>query len=385
MVSFNDMDFGSRKDALVAALTAQGIETPLPVQGEAIPRLLSGGNLVAQAPTGTGKTLAYLLPALARIDTDKARAQTIVFAPTYELAMQIARTAQELAQAATLPIRVLGLIGGANIQRQIEKLKKKPQLIVGSAGRLIELAHKGKLKLQDVNFLVLDEFDRLLDDQNAQNTADIVRLVRRARGEQPIQYALFSATAPKKALDRADFLDHPEVLRIEAAPMAAASVQHFYRMTPFREKVAEIRKLTRRLGVKRGIVFINKTFDAERTLEKLRYDGIRAEALLGHQGKQARAKALADFRKGSVTLLLSTDLAARGLDIADVDTVFNLDLPEDAKTYLHRAGRTGRAGKTGRVITLADLKEALKLDKLSKALGIDFQRMDAPRRNNRKK
>lgn len=380
MASFNDIDFGGRTASLIAALSAQGIKEPLPVQTEAIPRLLSGGNLVVQAPTGTGKTLAYLLPALARIDAEKLQAQTIVLAPTYELAMQIAKTAQELAQAAELPIRALGLIGGANIQRQMEKLKKKPQLIVGSAGRLIELAHKGKLKLQDVNFLVLDEFDRLLDDQNAKNTADIVQLVRRACGDHPIQYALFSATAPKKALERADFLDHPEVLRIEAAPAAAQTVEHDYRMTPFREKIAEIRKLTRRLGVKRGIVFINKTFDAERTLEKLRYDGITAVALLGHQGKQARAKALQDFRSGKATLLLSTDLAARGLDIADVDTVFNLDLPEDAKTYLHRAGRTGRAGKEGRVVTLADLKEALKLEKLSKGLGIEFRRMVSPKK-----
>ncbi len=136
MTTFKDFDFGDRTASLVAALSAQGIKEPLPVQAEAVPRLLSGGNLVVQAPTGTGKTLAYLLPALARIDAEKAQAQAVVLAPTYELAMQIAKTAQELAQAAELPIRALGLIGGANIQRQIEKLKKKPQLIVGSAGSM---------------------------------------------------------------------------------------------------------------------------------------------------------------------------------------------------------------------------------------------------------
>ena len=380
MTSFNDMNFGERTESLVSALAAQGVTEPLPIQAEAIPKLLAGANLIGQAPTGTGKTLAYLLPALARIDATKSQAQTVILAPTYELAMQIARTAQGLAEKAELPIRTLGLIGGANIQRQMDKLKKKPHLIAGSAGRLIELAHKGKLKLQDVNFLVFDEFDRLLDDQNLKNTVDFVNLVRRARGEQPIQYALFSATAPKKALERADFLDHPEIVRVEGNPAASETVEHFYVMAPFREKIAEIRKLTRRLQVKRGIVFVGKTFDAVRTLEKLRYDGIRAEALLGQQGKQARAKALQDFRTGKTTLLLSTDLAARGLDIADVDTVFNLDLPEDARTYLHRAGRTGRAGKAGRVITLADTKEALKLDRLSKSLNIEFQRLTAPRR-----
>ena len=380
MTSFNDMNFGERTESLVSALAAQGVTGPLPIQAEAIPKLLAGANLIGQAPTGTGKTLAYLLPAFARIDATKSQAQTVILAPTYELAMQIARTAQSLAEKAELPIRALGLIGGANIQRQIDKLKKKPHLIAGSAGRLIELAHKGKLKLQDVNFLVFDEFDRLLDDQNLKNTVDFVNLVRRARGEQPIQYALFSATAPKKALERADFLDHPEIVRVEGNPAASETFEHFYVMAPFREKIAEIRKLTRRLQVKRGIVFVGKTFDAVRTLEKLRYDGIRAEALLGQQGKQARAKALQDFRTGKTTLLLSTDLAARGLDIADVDTVFNLDLPEDARTYLHRAGRTGRAGKAGRVITLADTKEALKLDRLSKSLNIEFQRLTAPRR-----
>ena len=379
MTTFKEMALGDRTEALAAALEQQGCKDPLPIQQEAIPKLLAGENLVGQAPTGTGKTLAYLLPALARIDAAKPQAQAVVLAPTYELAMQIARTAQELAQAAALPVRALGLIGGANIERQIEKLKKKPQLIVGSAGRMIELVHKGKLKLQDVSFLVLDEFDRLLDDQNLKNTVDFVNLVRRARGEQPIQYAMFSATAPKKALERAEFLDHPAIIRVEGTAMASSNVEHLYVMTPFREKIAEIRKLTRRLGVKRGIVFIGKTFDAVRTLEKLRYDGIRAEALLGQQGKQARAKALQDFRSGKVTLLLSTDLAARGLDIADVDTVFNLDLPEDARTYLHRAGRTGRAGKAGRVITLADVKESLKLEKLSKSLDIEFQRLIKPR------
>ena len=380
MISFNDMNFGERSKALTNALAAQGVTEPLPIQEQAIPKLLAGANLIGQAPTGTGKTLAYLLPALARVDVDKPQAQAVVLAPTYELAMQIARTAQELAEAAGIPVRILGLIGGANIQRQIDKLKKKPQLLAGSPGRLIELAHKGKLKLQDVSFLVLDEFDRLLDDQNMKNTADFVNLVRRARGEQPIQYAMFSATAPKKALERASFLDQPEVVRVKENPADEQAVEHIYVMTPFREKIAEIRKLTRRLGVERGIVFINKTFDAVRTLEKLSYEGIRVAALLGQQGKQARAKALQDFRTGKTTLLLSTDLAARGLDITDVDTVFNLDLPEDAKTYLHRAGRTGRAGKTGRVITLADTKESLKLDKLSKALGIEFSRLAMPRR-----
>lgn len=363
-------------DALAGALAAQKIEHPLPVQEQGIPRLLAGESLVVEAPTGTGKTLAFLLPALLRLDAARPQAQTVVLAPTYELAMQTARTAQALAQAAGLSVRVLGLIGGANIARQIEKLKKKPQLIVGSTGRLIELVHRGKLKLADVSFLVLDEFDRLLDGQNQRDTVDFVRLLVKARGGKPVQYAFFSATAPKKALALiagAEAFGAPALLRIEARQEDAARVTHYYAMTPFRAKAQEVRHLTRRLGVKRGMVFINRAFDVTRILAKLRYDGITAAALVGHEKKDARERAIADVKKGKATLLLATDLAARGLDIPDVDTVFNLDLPEDAKTYLHRAGRTARAGKEGRVITLADYKEAGKLEKLSKELHIEFR------------
>lgn len=369
----NIQDLGVSEE-LSEALKKQQIEKAFPVQEQVIPKMLAGENVAAIAPTGTGKTLAYLLPALMQIDAADQSPQAVVLAPTYELAMQIARTAQELTQAAGLPIRTAGLVGGANTARQIERLKKKkPQLITGSAGRLIELAQKGKLRLHDVSLLVLDEFDRLFDTQNMEHTAAFVQLLRKARGERPISYALFSATAPRKALEQADFLGHPELVRVEAAPEDLARVEHYALVVPFRDKIQRVRKLTRRLGVRRGLVFTNRVYDAYKTLEHLRYDGLRVTALTGKENKQLRRKAVADLEKGAATLLLSTDLAARGLDIRDIDTVFNLDLPEDARTYLHRAGRTGRAGKEGRVVTLADPKEAGKLTKLEKALSLDFK------------
>ena len=355
-------------EALAAVLKKQGIEAPMQVQAEVIPKVLGGGNLVVQAPTGTGKTLAYLLPALQKIDAASRDVQVVVLAPTYELAMQITNVARELAQGANLGIKVQGLIGGANIARQMDKLKDKPQLIVGSAGRILELAQKNKLKLHKVNLLVLDEFDRLFDDQNMGNTADVVRLLPEDR-----QVIMVSATAPKKALERADFLQHPEIIKVEADPASQSQRENLYRMTPFRSKVETVRHLARRLAVKRGLVFINKVFDAERILAQLRYEGFMVGTLLGHNNKQARQKAIADFKAGRIKLLLSTDLAARGLDIPEVDYVFNLDLPESAEVYLHRAGRTARAGAKGTVITLADNKEAYKLEQLERKLGIDFK------------
>ena len=353
---------------LADVLKKQGIENPMPVQAAVIPKILGGGNLVAQAPTGTGKTLAYLLPVLQGLDAASRDVQAVILAPTYELAMQIAGIARELTQGAGLGLKVQGLIGGANIARQMDKLKDKPQLIVGSAGRILELAQKNKLKLHNVKMLVLDEFDRLFDDQNIDNTAAVVRLLPAER-----QVVLVSATAPKKALERADFLQHPEVIKVEEDSAAQDRRENLYRMTPFRNKVETVRHLARRLEVKRGLVFINKVFDAERILAQLRYEGFMVGTLLGHNNKQARQKAVADFKAGRIKLLLSTDLAARGLDIPDVDYVFNLDLPENAQVYLHRAGRTARAGAKGTVITLADNKEAYKLAQLEKKLGIEFK------------
>lgn len=367
MITFRDLGVS---EALIEVLADKNIKAPTPIQQQAIPKILAGTDILGVAPTGTGKTLAYLLPILMQLDKERREAQAVVLAPTYELAMQITAEARDLSQKADLGIRVQGLIGGANIARQIDKLKEKPQLVVGSAGRILELARKGKLKLTGVRFLVLDEFDRLLDDQNDMTTADVVKLLPQDR-----QALMFSATDPKKARERASFLGHPERIEIEQSAEEMAACHHYFVTVPFREKIERVRKLTRSLPIERGLVFINRTFAAEQTLAKLRYEGIRAESLLGKDAKQSRQSAIAAIKGGRAQLLLSTDLAARGLDIPAVDYVINLDFPESAQVYQHRAGRTARAGHQGAVITLIDFKEAVKLEQLGKKLGIEFERL----------
>ena len=359
-------------ERLAAAIGRQGIAEPTEIQRQAIPRILAGRSIVGEAPTGTGKTLAYLLPVMQMLDENIRQVQAVILAPTYELGMQVARTAGSLAGEAGLSIGVQGIIGAANIRRQIENLKKKPQMIAGSAGRMLELARGGKLKLHQARFVVLDEFDRLLDGQNLSTTRELLRILP---NEPAPLFLLFSATAPQRAIDRMDFASPPEILRVGGVAESGLR-EDFCCIVPFRGKLSKLRKLSRRLPIRRGLVFVNRSFDVGRALSRLRYEGIRAGALVGSLGKEERSKSIADFAGGRIQLMLATDLAARGLDIRDIDYVVNLDLPEDESAYLHRAGRTARAGAAGRVITLADPGEVHRLEEMERRLGISIRSID---------
>ena len=363
------MDFTSLgvSEQLIAALAKRGITAPTEIQTAFIPAARAGENLIGEAPTGTGKTLAYLLPIMERIDPAVRTAQALVLAPTHELAMQIATVARELAQAAGLPIGVQALIGGANIKRQVEALKKKPALIVGSAPRVQELHRLGKLKLTGVKLLVLDEFDRLLGKQHLDEVRTVIRLLPTGR-----QALLLSATAGTAAVRMAEELFAPRLIRVEST---AASYENYYHIVPFRDKIKAVQKLTRRLPIKRGLVFVGRSFDAAHALEKLRFEGIQAVALIGQERRDQRRAALDAVRAGRAQLLICTDLAARGLDIEDVDYVIHLDLPEDVRTYRHRAGRTARAGKAGAVIALVDEKEQGRLKALAARMEIEIARL----------
>ena len=343
------MDFTSLgvPTPLAAALAARGITEPTEIQREVIPAACAGECLIGEAPTGTGKTLAYLLPALMRIDSTVRAAQVLVLAPTHELAMQIAGVARELVQAAGLSVGVQALIGGANVQRQIDALKKKPALIVGSAPRIVELHRLRKLKLE---------------------VRAVLHLLPRDR-----QMLLLSATAAAGAVQAAEELCTPRIIRAAAQE---TTCENYYHIVSFRDKIKAVQKLTRRLPIRRGLVFVGRSFDAAKAVEKLQYEGIRVAALLGGERRDQRRAALDAIRAGRAQLLISTDLAARGLDIEDVDCVVQVDLPEDVRTYRHRAGRTARAGKAGAVISLVDAKEVERLKTLAARMKLDVKQLD---------
>jgi len=344
-------------------LREKNIHEPTPVQEQAIPAALDGRNIFAQSPTGTGKTLAYLLPILARLDVTDYSVQAVILAPTQELSMQIFRIANELLRKSDSELQAVSLIGSTNISRQIEKLKAKPQLVVGSAGRILELTIKKKLRLQDVRCVVLDEADRLLDEQQEDDVKKV--LLQLPEG---CQYMMFSATLTRKTWHKADEIAPFVHIAIKDAPDARESVHHWYFISEFRDKIETLRKLFYALEIKRALVFVNRGDAVESLTEKLKYHKLKAAALSSGSNKMLRQKAIEDFSKGDVQLLLATDLAARGLDIAGIDYIINFDVAEDDTAYLHRAGRTARAGAKGTVITLADKREIPKLVELGKKL-----------------
>ena len=352
---------------LVKALDEMNFVQPTPIQEQTIPAALKGDNVVGRSATGTGKTLAYLLPILQKIDPESSAVQAVILAPTYELAMQISHQVQLVVQKAEMKITSLSLIGGANVTRQIEKLKKKPQIVIGSAGRINELQRKGKLKMQQVKFLVLDEVDRLLDDQNQESIEQVLKCIG-----NDCQHFLFSATIAAKTMKRASFVLNPTVVKLGDDLILQPQIENFYFITTFRDKIEVLRKLTKLFPVKRGLVFVNKMYDLGKTMENLKFNDIKVAALTGDADKLSRKKAVDDFTKGKVTLLLATDLAARGLDIPDIDYVINLDIPENDGIYLHRAGRTGRAGTTGIAVSLVDSKEVTHFVEIGKKLNLRF-------------
>ena len=349
MMSFSDLGIAP---ALESALAADGITEPTAIQVEAIPALLAGKNAYISSETGTGKTLAYLLPLFAQIDPGQRTLQVIIVVPTHELAMQIFAVGRDLAQQAGLHIRVQALIGGVSTKRQLEKLKSKPHIIVGTPGRISELIKIRKIKPHTVKSIIVDEVDRLLVGESLTEIRGIIKATLRER-----RLVFVSATQRAETSQEAAVLA-PDLVQIRAgADQVNAAIEHFYIECEERDKPEVLRKLLRALRPERAIVFMHRNANAEVLAAKLAYHQIAVVDLHGAHDNARRKKAIDDFRQADAKVLIASDIAARGLDIRGVSHVFNFDIPTQSKDYLHRVGRTSRAGSAGCAVSLMTAQE----------------------------
>ncbi|WP_139024166.1 DEAD/DEAH box helicase [Desulfosporosinus sp. OT] len=355
-------------EALVAALKQEGITNPTAIQEQTIPLILGNRDVVGQSETGTGKTLAYLLPIFQKIDTQKRETQALILTPTHELAIQIQRAIELLVKDSGLAVTSAAIIGNVNITRQIEKLKNKQHIIVGSSGRILELIQKKRITAQTIKTIVLDEADRLLDENNSLTVKAVIKTTL-----SRTQLLLFSATLPSATLQRAsEVLKNPEVIRITDKVMIAPTITHQYFLAEQRDKIEVLRKLIRLVIPTRALIFINKSEEIEKMVGNLKFHNLESEGIYGGANKTDRRKAMDDFRSGKISLLVASDLAARGLDIKGITHIFNLDLPEDPQLYLHRVGRTGRAGESGTAISIVSAKEVSYIKRLESAFEINI-------------
>jgi len=350
---------------LIAALAKQHITEPTPIQSVALPVLLEGKDAYLQAETGTGKTLAYLLPIFSHLDVSLAATQAVIVAPTHELAIQIHRQCCELAVNAGWPIRAVLLIGGTATDRQIEKLKKKPHLVVGSPGRIAELISKGKVKTKNLRSIVIDEADRLLSEGALPSVEAIIRA---APAERQLIFA--SATLERESSAASEALAPALTILQAGAAAMNENIEHLYLVCEERDKPDELRKLWHAMSPERAIVFVHRNDVSQRIAEKLEHHKIVAVDLNAALHKLDRKDAMDGIRSGAIRVLIASDLAARGLDIKGVTHVFNFDMPTMSKAYLHRVGRTGRAGARGVAVSLVTEAETRLLRRYHDELGI---------------
>ncbi|MGZ7442485.1 DEAD/DEAH box helicase, partial [Paenibacillus sp. TH7-28] len=361
--------------ALLSRLQEQGIANPTPVQAAAIPVLMAGEDAIVQAQTGTGKTLAFLLPILENIRVDKPEAQALIITPTRELALQITAEARKLA-AAREGLSLLAAYGGQDVERQLRKLKGGAQLVIGTPGRLLDHLRRGSLTLGAVRMLVLDEADQMLHMGFLAEVEEIILQVPRSR-----QTMLFSATMPDRVKRLArTYMDRPQDIRVAETPRVTLdSIRQILVECTDRTKQAALIEQIRGDRPYLAVIFCRTKRRASTLNEALQEAGFKSDELHGDLSQAKREQVMRAFREAKLELLVATDVAARGIDVEGVTHVFNYDIPHDVDSYIHRIGRTGRAGQEGVAVTFAAPKdiEALRLIERGIARKLERQRYAA--------
>ena len=363
------------RDDLLKAIKELGFEMPMPVQEKVIPHLLDpeSADVVALAQTGTGKTAAFGLPLLQRIDPDLHQPQALIISPTRELCLQIGSDLADFSKY--MPhVKVLPVYGGSSIESQIRALREGVQIIVATPGRLIDLINRGVVKLDHVHTVVLDEADEMLNMGFLDSIDDILSHVPSDR-----KMLMFSATMPDEIARIAKkYMKQPVEFVIGNRNEGSANVKHVYYMVNARDKYLVLKRIADDSPNIYAIIFCRTRRDTQEIADKLIADGYNADALHGDLSQQQRDIVMRKFRDRVITMLVATDVAARGLDVDDLTHVINYGLPDDTAVYTHRSGRTGRAGKTGVSVAIIHSREKGKLREIEKKIGKKFERKEVP-------
>lgn len=356
--SFEEMDLSKE---VLRAIKDMGFTTPSTVQAKTIPLMMSGADVNAIAPTGTGKTCAFGIPMLEYVQLNEPEVQEVVLAPTRELALQIGDELTKLAKYIK-GCRIAVLYGGQPIPKQLAALKRKPQILVATPGRLLDHMNRGNVHLNAVHTMVLDEADEML---NMGFVKDVTRIIEATPDER--QMVLFSATTNQDVLTIAWKYQHdPIEVTVEATKQDRPQIAQYVISTEHNKKIYHLLYLLDADVYQRVMIFCNTKFMTDRLTERLKKEGYQAECIHGDVKQSQRNVVMNDFRRGKFPILIATDVAARGIDVDDVEAVINFDLPAENEYYLHRIGRTGRAHKHGVSFSLVTFQESVRMDEILK-------------------
>lgn len=356
--SFEEMDLSKE---VLRAIKDMGFTTPSTVQAKTIPLMMSGADVNAIAPTGTGKTCAFGIPMLEYVQLNEPEVQEVVLAPTRELALQIGDELTKLAKYIK-GCRIAVLYGGQPIPKQLAALKRKPQILVATPGRLLDHMNRGNVHLNAVHTMVLDEADEML---NMGFVKDVTRIIEATPDER--QMVLFSATTNQDVLTIAWKYQHdPIEVTVEATKQDRPQIAQYVISTEQNKKIDHLLYLLDADVYQRVMIFCNTKFMTDRLTERLKKEGYQAECIHGDVKQSQRNVVMNDFRRGKFPILIATDVAARGIDVDDVEAVINFDLPAENEYYLHRIGRSGRAHKHGVSFSLVTFQESVRMDEILK-------------------
>jgi len=361
---------------ILKAIDKLGFEQASPIQAESIPVLMSGRDVVGQSQTGSGKTVAFAAPAIEKVDVNLREVQVLILCPTRELAVQVSEEVHKLAFF-TRGIHALPIYGGQSYDRQIYGLRQGAQIVIGTPGRVMDHMRRGTLRLDKVKMVILDEVDIMLNMGFRDDMETILKDTPKER-----QTVLFSATIPRAIQDLiARYTRDPQSVRIERKELTVPTVEQVYYEVDRRFKIELLTRLIDIHDLKLGIIFCNTKRMVDDLVDHLNAQGYSADRLHGELNQAQRDRVMNKFRKSGLEFLVATDIAARGIDVDDVQVVFNYDLPYDVEDYLHRIGRTGRAGKTGRAISFVGGRELFQINNIERFTKVRIQRASVPTAN----